>query len=103
MSKGTKHQHITALAFNKRGRLLSVGINSYTKTHPTMAKYAKLAGKPDAIYLHAEVAALLKAREQVYRLVVLRYNKDGTEACAAPCKACQLALKDHGVTIIQHT
>jgi len=92
-----------ALAYDKRGKLLAVGHNSYTRTHRLQAHYAKKSGRPAAIYLHAELAALLKARSQVYKMVVLRYNADGKPALAKPCPACQLALKDYGVKYIEHT
>ncbi|UFK09571.1 cytidine and deoxycytidylate deaminase domain containing protein [Xanthomonas phage DES1] len=94
---------ITALAYNKRGRLLSVGQNSYTKTHRLQAELGKLSGRPKAIYLHAELAALLKAREPVHKLVVTRYDKDGNPANSAPCPACQLAIKKFNVKIVEHT
>ena len=94
---------ITALAYDKRGKLLSVGRNSYTKTHPLQAQLGRRAGKPNAIYLHAELAALLKAREQVRKLVVLRYDKEGKPVLAKPCPACQLAIKQFGVKHVEHT
>ena len=75
MSK--KRFDLTAFAYGKRGRLLAVGRNSYIQTHPLQAKFAKKAGRPQAIYPHAELVALLKSRQQVHRLVVVRYNKAG--------------------------
>ena len=99
----SRRYEITALAYDKRGRLLSVGRNSYTRTHPLQAKYGRRAGKPNAIYLHAELSALLKAREQVYKLVVLRYDKDGNPALAKPCPACQLAIREFGVKNVEYT
>lgn len=34
-----KNQHVvTAYIYDKRGRMLSMGRNSYTKTHPTMVR-----------------------------------------------------------------
>ena len=95
--------HITAMAYNKRGKLLAVGHNSYIKTHPLQAKFGKESGRPNAIYIHAELAALLKAREKVHRLVVLRYDKKGKPAMAKPCPACQVAIKHFGVKHIEHT
>ena len=94
---------ITAFAYNKRGKLLSVGVNSYIKTHPMQARYAKRTGRSKAVFLHAEVAALLKAKEQVYRMVVVRYDKAGKPAIAKPCPACALALHEFGVRMIEHT
>lgn len=104
MPKGTKQYEITALAYDRRGNLLSVGRNSYVRTHPRQAYYSrKSGGNPAAIYLHAELHALIKARQPVHRLVVLRYNRDGTPALAKPCAACQLAIKDFNVKYLEHT
>lgn len=94
---------ITAMAYNKRGKLLAVGHNSYVKTHPLQAKFGKESGRPNAIYIHAELAALLKSREKVHRLVVLRYDKKGKPAMAKPCPACQVAIRHFGVKHIEHT
>lgn len=101
MSK--KRFDLTAFAYDKRGRLLAVGRNSYIQTHPLQAKFAKKAGRPQAIYVHAELAALMKARQQVHRLVVVRYNKDGSPGNAKPCEICQLAIKEFGVKHVEHT
>ena len=101
MSK--KRFQLTALAYDKRGRLLSVGRNSYVKTHPLAGYYGKKSGRPDAIYLHAELDALIKARGNVHKLVVVRYNAHGEPVNAKPCKGCQLALKDFGVKHVSHT
>lgn len=98
-----RRYNITALAYDKKGRLVSVGKNSYTKTHPLQARYAKLADKPHSVYLHAEIAALIRAREQVHKLVVTRFDSKGRAVNAKPCAACQLALRDFGVKHIEHT
>lgn len=99
----TKRYEITALAYDKRGKLLSVGKNSYEKTHPLQGYYGKRAGNPLAIYLHAELSALLKARGVVHKLVVMRYNKHGKPVIAKPCPSCQLAIKEFGVKYVEHT
>lgn len=103
MPSGRAKYDITALAYDKRGRLLSVGKNSYVKTHTLQAEYGRKAGKPKAIYIHAELDALLKARGEVYELRVFRYTKDGKPANASPCPICQLAIKDFGVKKVVHT
>lgn len=100
----SREVEIIAKAYDKRGRLLSVGKNSYTRTHTMQAHYGKKVGKPKAIYIHAEIDALLKAgRRQVHRMVVTREGADGTPLIAKPCPACALALKDYGVKIVEHT
>lgn len=102
MAKKRKHT-VVAITYNKHGKLLSVAKNSYTKTHTLQAEYSKRVGKESAIYLHAEIYALLKAREPVYKMEILRINADGTPAVAKPCPACALALEEFGVKIIVHT
>ncbi len=101
MSK--KRFQITALAYDKRGKLLSVGRNSYVKTHPLAGYYGKKSGRPDAIYLHAELDALIRARGDVHKVVVMRYNAAGKPVNSKPCAGCQLALKDWGVKHVVHT
>lgn len=104
MARRTKRYEITALAYDKRGRLLSVGHNSYTRTHRLQAHYTNLSGgHPSAIYLHAELCALIKARKRVHKLVVLRFNKDGSPALAKPCPACQLAIRHFNVKHVEYS
>lgn len=95
---------VVARCYDKRGRLISRATNSYTKTHPLQARYAKIAGEPKKQYLHAELHALLRAGDAVvHTLVVERYTADGAPACAKPCKICSLAIKDWGVKKIIYT
>lgn len=96
---------ITAIAYDKRGRVLALGKNSYVKTHPIQAEHAVAVGEPHKIFLHAEIAALLKIKDtsKVSRFVVFRYNSDGTPGNAKPCKVCARALKLAGITNVEHT
>jgi len=94
---------ITALAYARNGRLLAVGRNSYYKTHPLQAKLAKKASKPLCVYLHAEIDALIKARQPVYKLVVTRFNSKGAPVSAKPCSICQLAIQHFKVKKVEHT
>jgi deoxycytidylate deaminase len=95
---------ITAMAYDKRGRLVSVGMNSYVKTHPLQAKIAAEVGAPEKIYIHAELDALIKARgKAVYKLVVVRVDKKGRYVNAEPCHVCKRAIKIFNVKHIKHT
>lgn len=94
---------IIAKAYNSRGRCIAVATNSFTKTHPRQAEYGRRTGNADAIYLHAEIRALLKAREPVYRMEIFRTTADGKPALARPCAACALALKEFNVVEVIHT
>lgn len=103
MSK--KRFSVKATVYDKRGRVLTVGENSYSKTHPLQAKYAVSVGLDDKIFLHAEIAALskLKRFHKPYRIVVERYLSNGETAIAKPCKVCQAAIESHGITLVEWT
>ena len=95
---------IRAVCYDKRGRAISVGYNSYTKTHPIQDHYAKQAGHPERIYLHAEISALLKARDKhIHKIKVERYARDGSPMNASPCPVCTKAIQAWGVNFIEHT
>lgn len=98
-----KRYVVIARAYNAKGKILAVARNSYTKTHTLQAHYAKKVGRESAIFLHAEIAALLKAREPVSKMEILRMTVDGKPALAKPCDACSLALQEFGVKEIIHT
>ena len=99
-----KKHLIVARAYDKRGRLISRAINSYTHTHTVQAKYAKEVGQSKRIYLHAEIACLLRAgTKQIYKLVIERYLADGTPALAKPCPICSKAIQDWGVKLVEYT
>ena len=92
-----KRFEITAFAYDKRGRLLSIGRNSYVKTHSLQAKFAKQAGRPQAIYVHAEIAAISSCRKEIHTLKVFRFNSKGERVTAKPCSICELAIAEFGV------
>lgn len=100
----SRKQIITAIAYDKKGNVLSVGRNSYIKTHTIQGRYARKVGRPSSIFLHAEIDALIKAkRKNVYRMFVSRLGRDGTYCLAKPCPICQAALEDYGVKVVEHT
>jgi deoxycytidylate deaminase len=105
VSKGTARQNVQALAYDKRGKLLAVGRNSYTKTHRLQYHYALKAKRPGRIFLHAELDALIRAsrRGKVHKLVVIRIGRNGKEMLAKPCECCQLAIIDFNVKVVEHT
>ena len=94
---------IVAKCYDKKGKLISVARNSYTKTHPKQAKFARDVGEPLKIYLHAEIAALIKAGERsVYKIKVERFGKRGTPLPSMPCPICMEAIKTFSVKEIQY-
>jgi tRNA(Arg) A34 adenosine deaminase TadA len=98
-------QDITAIIYDRKGRVLSIGKNSYIKTHPLQAKYANKVGLPEKQYLHAEIAAIVKCRDlaKAHKIEVLRVGRDGSFLLAKPCPVCQSAIKASGIKHIEHT
>ena len=70
-----------------------------------MYKAGAAVNKPDSIYLHAEVAALVKLKDwsKAYRIDVVRYLKDGTPGSAKPCSICSRVIGQTGIRLINHT
>ena len=100
-----QQQNVTALVYDKQGRLLSTGRNSYIKTHPIMLRAGTAVNKPDSIYLHAEVAALVKIKDwsKAHRIDVIRYLKDGTPGLAKPCAICSRIIGQTAIKLINYT
>lgn len=104
MSK-RQQQHVTAIVYDRRGRVLSIGQNSYVKTHTLMYKAGASVGKPDSIYLHAEVAAIAKLPDvsKAYRIFVSRHTKDGKPALAKPCSICERVIQSTAIKRVEYT
>lgn len=72
-----------------------IGFNS-RKTHPLQARFN--AHNPKAICIHAEVDAIRQAIRlhgsdlSDFKMYVARVHRDGSPACAKPCKGCQSAI-----------
>lgn len=89
---------IEAYCFLKNSRLLSFATNSYNKSHPIQSYFAAKVGLPNKIYLHAEIAALLKTKgKNVYSIHVIRKDAKGNLANAKPCPICMEAIKAYGI------
>lgn len=102
----TQKQVVTAFIFDKRGRIIAIGKNSYVKTHPMQFKYANMVGEPHKIFLHAEVAAIAACKDisKAHRMLVVRQTKCGKYANAKPCMICAEAIKNETpIQIIEWT
>ena len=100
----TRHE-LTAVIYDRKGNVLSIGKNSYIKTHPLQAIHARLTGYDNKIYLHAEIHAIviLKELTSAYRIFVSRWDKNGNSRLAKPCPICVSAIKATGIQVIEHT
>lgn len=96
---------ITAFIYDKRGRVLSIGKNSYVKTHPKMKKHGAKVGLPDKQFLHAEVHAIIKCKnlDKAHKIMVFRFDSKGNPKMAKPCPVCQSAIEESGITLVEWT
>ncbi len=98
-------QTLSAVIYDKRGRVLSVGHNSYVKTHPLQAEHARKVGMEDKVFLHAEVHAIVRCKDldRAYKIFISRRNKKGKPLYAKPCPVCESAIKAAGIEVIEYT
>jgi tRNA(Arg) A34 adenosine deaminase TadA len=96
---------ITAIIYDKRGRVLSIGKNSYVKTHPLQKHHADKVGLPDKCFLHAEIHAIARCKQldHAHRISVMRFDSKGRPSNAKPCTVCQSAIAATGIKIVEHT
>lgn len=92
-------QNITAIIYDKHDNILSIGKNSYKKTHPVQAYYAQLTKQPYKIYLHAEIHAIvqLKHYHKPYKIQIIRQN----QLPSKPCKLCMQAIQHYKIKEIE--
>lgn len=94
----SSHQHKVACAcYDKRGRLISTAWNMPRKSHPIQARYAERAGMEKRINLHAEILALIRAKEDVHTIQVVRTSREKKPKASFPCKICMGYILDTGV------
>ena len=93
---------VGAVLLNKN-KVVVTATNLETKSHPLQAKFAERVGLHQKIYLHAEISALVKCREECDTIVVARVNPQNKLRMARPCPICELALHEAGITKIHYT
>lgn len=100
--ESTDFQHrIGCVVLDKKGRVISSGYNM-RKTHPLQYKHARHYNE-EAIFLHAEIAALVKCRREPHAILVGRILRSGDVALAKPCPICMSAIEEAGIKEIQYT
>lgn len=87
----------------KKSKVIATAVNLEKKSHPFQAKLAKRVGLCEKIYLHAEVSALIKAREDADTIIVARIDKQGKLRNSKPCPICSFALEQQGIQNIYYT
>lgn len=87
----------------KKNKVIATAVNLEAKSHPLQARFAKRVGLAPKIYLHSEIAALIKAREDADTIVVARVNPQNKLRNSCPCRICSLALEEFGVKNIYYS
>lgn len=84
----------------RRGKLLKITTNSHKKSPKYFRFYShKTEDRNGPAYCqHAEMAALRYAQPGD-KLVVVRFLKDGSLACAKPCEHCEKRIKKLGLRV----
>jgi tRNA(Arg) A34 adenosine deaminase TadA len=97
--------NLCAIITDKRNNILSIGFNSYKKTHPTQAYYAERAGQTNRIFLHAELDALIRlpTNSTPHSIFIARSDARGRPLLAEPCPICMLAIRDAKIKNIYFT
>jgi tRNA(Arg) A34 adenosine deaminase TadA len=87
----------------KKNKIIATAVNLERKSHPIQARFAKRVGLWQKIYLHSEIHALIKAKEDADTIVVARINPQNKIRNAKPCPICSLALEEAGVKNIYYS
>jgi len=89
----------------KKNRVIATAVNQETKSHPVQAHWAQRVGRPQKIFLHAELSALIKAREQADKIIVVRVggNNYSELRMSKPCPVCSAYLRECGVKHIHYS
>jgi deoxycytidylate deaminase len=95
-------RHAAAIVY--KGQILSFGLNSM-KTHPIMWKFGR---NKEAIYLHAEIDAIVRCINKYGTVVlpkstlyVVRINKAGKIVHSKPCSGCQRAIESFNIQKVE--
>lgn len=100
----TQH-NLKAIIYDRKGKILSIGQNSYYKTHPYQARLAKSCNLDHKIYLHAEIAAIIRCEDitKAHRMFISRIDQSGQSRLAKPCPICVKAIEAVGIKRIEYT
>lgn len=104
-SSGKTQQRIYALCLDDKGRVLSESSNQYNKSHPYQFECSCEAGNEEAIFLHAEISAIVKCknRDKISKLVVARVGNSGKPLLAKPCPICEIAISNTKILSVEYT
>lgn len=96
------HRRVGAVLL-KKTKVIATAVNLEQKSHPLQARLAKRVGLCEKIYLHAEISALIKAKEEADTIIVARVSKQDKLRMSKPCPICTLALEQAGINNVYYT
>lgn len=101
----SKRHKVTAIIYDRKGNVLSIGQNNYVKSHPLQARHAARVGEDYKIFLHAEIHAITRCLNLsiAHSISIFRYNEQGEPVLAKPCAICASAIKQTSIKKIIHT
>jgi len=96
--KSKSRQKVGAVLLRGR-KIVSLATNLEDKSHPFQAMLAEKVGMEKKIFLHAEINALIKARESADTIIIARVGGQcGTKLrLAKPCAICSFAIKQSSI------
>lgn len=102
-----KKQNVVAICFDKHGKIMSFGTNSFHISSGLQATLAKQAGFDSKIFNHAEISSIAKWRrysdKNPWAIYIARYSKNKELTMAKPCEICTLCINLAGIKKIFHT
>lgn len=105
-STGFNNRNKTGAIIVVGRKIIAKGSNS-EKTHPLAQTFCN---HPEAIYLHAEHDAIIKASRKLgkrnwnkARIYVARATRQGGVGIAKPCNGCAAAIKHFKIRIVCYT
>ena len=90
----------------KKNEVISIATNHDCKSHPIQARWGEKVGLREKIFLHAEIAALIKARDDADKIIVVRLGgHSGNELrMAKPCPICEaFYLRHSGISDVYYS
>jgi len=99
----TKKYWVIAASLDHHNNIISIGENSYQKTHPMQSRLSLKCGNRNREYLHAEIASLVKNRNKPESIMIVRITSTGLVRMARPCNICNLAIRESGIRYIHFT
>ena len=99
----SKKYWVIAASLDHHNNIISIGENSYQKTHPMQSRLSLKCGNRNREYLHAEIASLVKNRNKPESIMIVRITSTGLVRMARPCNICNLAIREVGIRNIIFT